>query len=168
LKALFCHYVFDDQKATFERLIQELMALGAFVNTDTCIDMVTGKKAIDGRYFHLSFDDGFRNVATNAIPILRKYDVPAIVFVPTSFVGANGDRSTQYCTKIAHYRAPIEMVGWEDLKTIVSLGFEVGSHTKSHARLSAISTDPGFLRDEIAGSKRQIETELGVECKYIA
>ncbi len=168
LKALFCHYVFDDQRAAFETMIQALTQLGTFVNTNTCIDMVTGKQEIDGRYFHLSFDDGFRNVATNAVPILSKYNIPAIVFVPTAFVGGNWSTSRQLCMKRARYKAPIETVRWSDLERMVSLGFEVGSHTKSHARFSAISADPALLLDEIAGSKQQIEQELGVECKYIA
>jgi len=47
------------------------------------------------------------------------------------------------------------------------LGFEVGSHTQSHARLADVS-DPARLELEITGSKRAIEKELGTECRYFA
>ena len=37
----------------------------------------------------LTFDDGFRNVATTAFPILERRQVPATVFLVTSLVGTN-------------------------------------------------------------------------------
>jgi peptidoglycan/xylan/chitin deacetylase (PgdA/CDA1 family) len=130
--------------------------------------MLSGEREIDGRYFHLSFDDGFRNVFTNAVPILKRQQVPAITFVPTSLVEADWERTRRYCLETTLYQGVIEMIRWEDLRAMVAAGFEVGSHTKTHARLSAISPDSRLLGGELLGSKEEIETRLGVECKYIA
>lgn len=168
LTSMYCHYVFDDQIPEFEALVVELMKIGTFVNTDVCVDMLKGARPIDGRYFHLSFDDGFRNVANNAIPVLKKYAIPAIVFVPTSFVGADVKTTRKYCLEIAQYNTTIEMLRWQDLEKLLLLGFEIGSHTKTHARFSAISGDLDFMYEEIAGSKQEIEEKLGIECKYIS
>jgi peptidoglycan/xylan/chitin deacetylase (PgdA/CDA1 family) len=168
LNCLYCHYVFDDQRERFEELITDLKHLGSFVDTATCIDMLEGRADIDGRYFHLSFDDGFRNVHTNALPILAEHSVPAIVFVPTGLVGADWHQTRRYCLETAMYRGVIEMATWKDLKEAQAHGFEVGSHTRSHKRFTDMSDMPNVLRDEIAGSKRDIEEHLQTECKYIS
>ena len=168
LRPLYCHYVFDDQRERFERLIVELQRLGTFVDTDQCLDMLEGKRPIDGRYFHLSFDDGFRNHFTNAMPILRRHRVPALVLVPTSLVGADWGTARTYCQETMHYSGVIEMIRWGDLAEMLAAGFEVGSHTRTHPRLAATSAQPAVLKDELLGSKREIEDRLGRECKYLA
>jgi hypothetical protein len=168
LRALYCHYVFDDQLNDFERIIRGLLQIGTFVNTATCVAMLEGRQQIDGRYFHLSFDDGFRNVFTNAAPILSALGVPAIVFVPTAIIDADREATRLYCLETTRYSAVIEMMRWDDLRQMVSSGFEVGSHTRTHARLSTISNDPGRLEYELAGSRHDIERALGRPCRYIA
>lgn len=157
LRAVFCHHVFDDQKEQFEVLIRELKSLGTFVDTDTCVAMLKGNRVIDSQYFHLSFDDGFRNAFQNAVPVLKDLGVPAIFFVPTGFVG----------TATNFEGALVEKVNWDELRTMISWGFEVGSHTRNHARLSDVSRRD-MLEPEIYGSKADLEDQLGVECKYMA
>ena len=39
--------------------------------------------------FILTFDDGYRDILTNALPILEKYDVPCLLFITTAFI--NGE-----------------------------------------------------------------------------
>ena len=168
LRCLYCHYVFDDQREEFELSITELMKVGEFVDTDTCIQMLQGKQEIDKRYYHLSFDDGFRNNFTNALPILRKHKVPAIFFVPSSLIEANWTDTEKYCSKTTRYGSVIEMLRWNDLREIVSQGYEIGSHTKTHARFSAISRNKLLMEDEILGSKKELEANLDYECKYIS
>ncbi len=168
LRCIFCHYVFDDQIALFERKIRYLKGLGSFVDTATCLDMIEGKRPIDGRYFHLSFDDGFKNIVKNAAPVLKKYDVPALFFVPTSFIDSSYAKVSDYCIRIAQYKNPIEMCSWDDLKSAMDMGITIGSHTRTHARFSDISRDPVRLLDEVAGSKADVEQHLGIECATIS
>jgi peptidoglycan/xylan/chitin deacetylase (PgdA/CDA1 family) len=160
--------VFDDQRSDFERLILKLKKTGQFIDTGTCIQMLQGEKEIDRRYYHLSFDDGFRNIFTNALPILRKHEVPAILFVPSSLIESSWDKTQTYCLETTRYNSVIEMLRWDDLKEIVSLGYEIGSHTRTHARFSEISHNAALLEDELFGSKKELETNLGEECKYIS
>ena len=168
LRCLYCHNVFDDQTALFERLICRLKETGQFIDTDTCLQMLQGEREIDRRYYHLSFDDGFRNNFTNALPVLRKHEVPAIIFVPSSLIEASWEQTKTYCLETTRYNSVIEMLSWDELKEIVSLGYEIGSHTKNHARFSEISHDTALLEEEIAGSKEVLEAQLGNECKYIS
>jgi peptidoglycan/xylan/chitin deacetylase (PgdA/CDA1 family) len=168
VRCLYCHYVFDDQRTDFERIIVRLKDLGTFVGTEQLLAMLVGERPVDGRYFHLSFDDGFRNNFTNALPILRKHGVPAIFFVPSGLIGADWDRTRTYCLDVTHYRSVIETLRWDDLKVMLDAGYEVGSHTRTHARFSAMSSDHARLEDEILGSKQDLETALGYRCRYIS
>lgn len=168
VRCLYCHYVFDDQVADFENLIVRIKALGTFVDTDTVLEMLAGHRMVDGRFFHLSFDDGFRNTFTNALPILRRHAVPAIFFVPSNLVGANWDRTRSYCLDITHYRAVIELLQWDDLKAMLDLGYEIGSHTRTHVRFSDMSQQQNRLQDEILGSKEELESNLRYRCRYIS
>lgn len=168
LRCLYCHYVFDDQLEVFENLIIYLKKMGTFINTDRCLKMLQGKDDIDGRYFHLSFDDGFMNNFINAMPILRRHNVPAIFFVPSSLVGASYEVAEHYCLRTTSYIGVIEIMGWREVKELLKEGFEVGSHTKTHVRFSAISSSKQLMETEILGSKYELEDQLGVECKYIS
>jgi peptidoglycan/xylan/chitin deacetylase (PgdA/CDA1 family) len=168
LRCLYCHYVFDDQARRFEQLITQLSRIGRFVDTPTCVSILEGRRPLDGKYFHLSFDDGFRNLFTNALPILRRHEIPAAFFVPSSLIGADWEVTKDYCQNKVHQRGVVETLKWKDLAEIASAGYEVGSHTRTHARFSAISRNPAALEDEIAASKRDIERALGIECRYIS
>jgi peptidoglycan/xylan/chitin deacetylase (PgdA/CDA1 family) len=168
LRCLYCHYVFDDQVERFERLIVSLKRAATFIDTPTLLAMLEGRQPLDGRYFHLSFDDGFRNHLTNALPILRKHGVPAVFFVPSSLVGADWEATESYCRHKVHHRRAVELLNWDDASRIRDAGYEIGSHTRTHARLAGISHSPAQLEDEIAGSKAEIEQRLGIECRSIS
>jgi peptidoglycan/xylan/chitin deacetylase (PgdA/CDA1 family) len=167
LRCLFCHYVFDDQRESFARIIRALQTVGRFVTTEECIAMMRGERRIVGRCFHLSLDDGFLNNATNAAPVLRDLGVHATLFVPSAMVGADDATVRAYCRRIG-YPAPIRLMSWDDAARLAADGFEIGSHTRTHARFSDISSDPTRLEDEIAGSKREIEARLGLPCRTIS
>ena len=168
LRCLYCHYVFDDQKERFSRLMDELCGLGQFVDTQRCLEMIQGKQPIDGCYFHLSFDDGFRNVITNALPALEERGVPAVVFVPTARINSDYREAVDFSVKDIGYKKSIEMARWEDLRSMNSALFEVGSHTRNHLRLSNISHDAKRLREEILGSKSDVEMHVGRECRFFS
>ncbi|MDA8744928.1 polysaccharide deacetylase family protein [Rubripirellula amarantea] len=168
LRCLACHHVFDDQRTEFLRLIQMLKHRGQFIDTETCLAMAEGNNKIDGRYFHLSFDDGYRNVIRNALPILCDEQVPMIMFAPTHWIGSDWDNAAHFSLEIAEYRDVLEMATWDDLRQMITNGFDVGSHTKTHVRLASLSNEPESLDDELRGSKAEIETQLGRPCTTIA
>ena len=167
LRCLYCHYVFPDQRERFVKILRGLKRQGTFVDTDTCVDMLSGRRRIDGKYFHLSFDDGFRNIFAVAAPVLRDLNLPAITFIPTSLVGADWEATHRYCTQTTRYGGVIELLSWDEIRKMSSWGMEIGSHTRSHMRLADLSTKDSRL-NEIDGSKADIEKHLDVECKYIS
>ncbi len=156
LRGLYFHSVYDWDRPHFERIIAKLSRLGSFIDTQSLLGILDGHTNLDSKRFHLSFDDGYRNLYRNALPVLRELKIPALVFVVTGMVGQD----------------PLEgpdqrLMSWEELRTIQSWGFEVGSHTKTHAKLSGVSR-PQDLDRELRDSKREIEQRLGTECRYIA
>ena len=98
----------------------------------------------------LTFDDGFENVYENALPILRKHDMTATVFAVAGSIGQ---------------RAAWDVFGWrhhmtgEQLRSIVAAGFEVGSHTLTHADLTFL--DNKDLQSELTESKNILEQTIG-------
>lgn len=43
------------------------------------------------RFASFTFDDGFRDVRDHALPVMRRYDAPSMLFVATSFADGTGD-----------------------------------------------------------------------------
>jgi peptidoglycan/xylan/chitin deacetylase (PgdA/CDA1 family) len=57
-------------------------------------------------------------------------------------------------------------LSWEELRGLLDLGWEVGSHTCSHPYLPDL--DDVALAQELRASKARIEAELGGECASLA
>lgn len=73
-------YYHDLTNETFEREIKWLIKHKyRFINTPTLIKILKNEKHLDGRFCHISFDDGRRN-NLQLIPILEKYNVPLTIF----------------------------------------------------------------------------------------
>jgi len=59
-----------------------------FVSLSEAVEMLDGRKPIQPYSIVLTFDDGYRNNFTHALPILRRYSAPATFFVATDFAGS--------------------------------------------------------------------------------
>lgn len=114
----------------------------------------------DDRRVAVTFDDGLRSVYTDALPVLREFDVPATVFVNPAFVG---DRNRELLLDRHGLDDDDEIVLTDDqlLELVESPLVRIGNHTRTHARLSGIDDDDE-LRDEIVRSKEILEDEYGV------
>lgn len=71
----------------------------------------------------LNFDDGYRGVYTNALPIMERYNIQGVVFAITYFLDNERHMSL------------------EQLKTLREKGWEIGSHTVHHYDLQQLSED---------------------------
>lgn len=76
--------------ASLEQFLQERSGWRALSASDFVVDGGLARPTA-GPAFVLTFDDGYRDNLTSALPILERYDVPAMVFVTTGFV----DRSVE-------------------------------------------------------------------------
>ncbi len=115
----------------------------------------------------ITFDDAFASVRDYAAPILSALGVPATVFAPTMYL-ATGSLTWP---GIEHWKdAPpayeLNAMSWEDLGGLKELGWEIGSHTRSHPHLTQLDDDT--LNDELEGSRSDCARELGCSCQTIA
>ena len=121
-----------------------------------------------GKLLAVTFDDAFRSVLQLALPILDQLGIRGTVFVPTAFAGGDGALSWP---GIDHWLdgpfAPeLAAMSWEQLRTLGSHGWEVGSHTVSHPRLTELGD--AALAAELGDSRRACEAATGAPCASIA
>ncbi len=132
----------------------------------TFLDAITNLGS--GRTVVVTFDDAYRTVAEHALPILRKLGLPGTVFVPTRF--AEGERLASWPGVDMYTEGPhaqeLEVMNWEELRSLVALGWEIGSHTCSHPMLTRLDDDD--LTRELAESRRECERRLGIRCHSLA
>lgn len=116
----------------------------------------------------VTFDDAYRSVIELAFPILKQLGLPGTVFVPTDWAGAE---KPMVWPGIDHwvggpYESELTPMSWSELDRLASEGWEVGSHTRSHPRLTELSD--GELYTELAGSRQVCEQHLGRTCETVA
>ncbi len=161
----YYHHVFDDERRDFARQLDFMADNGDFVGLDDAVAMLDSGDPIDGRYFCVTFDDGFKNWITNAVPILSEKGATATFFVVTGYVGASVERDRELLR--GFYAAGdrlMEFLDWDDCRRMIAAGFGVGSHTASHAQLAAL--DEAKVEAELTQSKRKIESETGRPCRH--
>jgi peptidoglycan/xylan/chitin deacetylase (PgdA/CDA1 family) len=108
----------------------------------------------------ITFDDGFLDNYTNALPILERYEYPATVFVTVGFIGNehNGAKRKTFMGK--------EMLTWPKIVEMQQRRITFGAHTVNHPRLPEIPSSEAEA--EIESSKHLIEERLGAEIDYFA
>jgi peptidoglycan/xylan/chitin deacetylase (PgdA/CDA1 family) len=116
----------------------------------------------------VTFDDGFRSVATLAFPILRHHGIPATVFVPTDHVGTGEPMAWPGIDQWlgGPHEPELLPMTWTELALLAEAGWEVGSHTRSHPHLTRL--DDAGLQDELQRSRETCERQLSRPCVTLA
>lgn len=115
----------------------------------------------------VTFDDGYRSIREHALPVLSRLGIPGTLFVPTALMGAGRMASWPGVDGWLHsQRSELELLDWEDLAGLLESGWEIGSHSRTHCRLS--DAGDADLAAELAGSREDLQERLGIPDPSIA
>lgn len=134
----------------------------ALINLDDIDAILSGKKTMQMDSIAVTFDDGFEDFYHNAFPVLKKFNIPATLFMVSERVGQSNDWMHQRGSPKRN------MLSTEQLTDISNAGVLIGSHTCTHPKLNEISPDEKRLHDEIFNSKQQLEEQLGKAVDHFA
>jgi peptidoglycan/xylan/chitin deacetylase (PgdA/CDA1 family) len=145
--------------ARFRSLCRMLEQSFRVVTLAEIFRLVRAEAPLPPRTLAITFDDCYRdNLA--AARLLADRGLPATFFLPTAYVGTDlvfpWDRGLP----------PLPNLTWEDVSEMRRLGFEIGSHTVTHADLGAVSAE--HARREIVESKAVLEDRLGTRVRWFA
>jgi peptidoglycan/xylan/chitin deacetylase (PgdA/CDA1 family) len=121
-----------------------------------------------GRTVAVTFDDAYQSVLELGLPILGHLGWPGTMFAPTDFIGSPEPMcwpGIEQWLGGPHERELLPM-SWGDLAELAGLGWEVGSHTCSHPRLTRL--DDAALARELADSRARCEDMLRLPCPTLA
>lgn len=140
--------------ALFRRQVLHLRQAGyraiSFAEAARVLDAGLSKGA---RLVCITFDDAYRSVLANAVPVLQEAGFVATIFVPTAHVGG----ANRWDTAAPPRDWPI--LSWDELGALARSGHEIGSHSRTHPHLPTL--DDASLVEEVARSRRELEDRLG-------
>lgn len=102
-----------------------------------------------GKVVGITFDDGYLNNLTNALPILKRHGFSSTCYVVSQLLG----KTNVWDQDLGIVQS--SLMDASQLRQWLNGGQEVGAHTRHHARLTQI--DHGRCHDEIAQCKTELE-----------
>ncbi len=99
----------------------------------------------------LTFDDGYEDFHSQALPVLTRFGFTATVFTTTGWIQDAGRPPT--------VPRPGRMLSWSQVVEVADSGIEVAAHSHQHPKLDQIPPDQ--LREELTVSRAQLEDKLG-------
>ena len=106
-----------------------------------------------GKVVGITFDDGYLNNLTNALPVLQKHGFTSTCYVVDGLLGQTNVWDEQIGIAQTPLMTAEQLLQWQ------SGGQEVGAHTQRHVDLT--QTDAVNAQREIADSKSTLEQMLG-------
>ena len=143
--------VFDEQMA----LLRELGYRP--VDLDAVLAHYLERKSLPPGAVLITFDDGYRDNLRNAVPVLRKYGYPAVLFVPLGYVSES--LPLPHEEPLAGRGVLNRTVDWDEVFELERNGVRVESHGIGHRPLADLEVDEAAR--EIMISKLRLEDRLG-------
>ncbi len=148
--------IYSIEPALFEQHMQRIKDSGVpVISMQDFLAWRRGEKNLAPKNIIITLDDGYVSGVDVGVPILKKYGFTATFFVYTAFINSGG-----------------KSISWAQLAELRDAGFEIASHTVSHLdlrRKPAKAPDyEAWLENEIAGSKKILEEQLGIKVATIA
>ena len=144
----------------FARQMDHLVEAYSPVTLELLLAGMRGDAPLPKQAVHVTFDDGFVGVLEHAAPVLAERAIPATLFAVAGRLGQSND----WMARRGFPERPL--LDLAQMRELEAMGFVIGSHTQSHARLTEIG--PEQVSDEVAASKHALEDALGKEVRHFA
>ncbi len=125
------------------------------VTTAELVESVKQHKRPPSSTVAIHFDDCYRDVYTNAAPLLAGSRMPACVFVSSGFINT----SRVFPHDAGKTPFFLENLKSPELLGLVAAGFEIGAHTVNHVDLGHVRSDVALM--ELSQSKTDLQEILG-------
>jgi peptidoglycan/xylan/chitin deacetylase (PgdA/CDA1 family) len=112
---------------------------------------ITAPESLPERAALLTFDDGYLSIRTVALPWLLRFGYPAVLFVPTDYIGGSNGFD-------AGCEPEEPICDWDDLRELQRSGVSIQSHGASHRSFSKLGLPE--QEEELARSKTILEAGL--------
>lgn len=148
------NWEFTVSPENFEKQIRYLKKKGyMFWDSQELGEFLGGQRKSTRRAVVITFDDGYRDFLTGALPVLKKYNVPALLFIHTN-------RSSD------ELRNTLPLLTWDDIVQASKEGVEIGSHSSAHPNVKLLSAEELNIDTETA--EKEIQNNIGVMPKTYA
>lgn len=130
-------------KETFEKQMKGLKKFGYhFISYEDLKEYNEGNKKLYKKSCLVTFDDGYKGVYENALPVAKEYNIPITIFVITDKMEETG------------------IISWEEAKEMQDTGLvTIASHSKNHTEFSKLSAIEA--KENVNDSYSKIEENLG-------
>jgi peptidoglycan/xylan/chitin deacetylase (PgdA/CDA1 family) len=150
----------------FERQLDFLAAKGYRSGTRSDLDALAAGRGLGGRHAFLTFDDGFLDTYTVARPLLAARGFTGFVFVLPRHLDVGAPRAwPEVAGEVRRHPQTMRSLTWEMAAELAGEGWEVGSHTLSHPRLTELGD--AELAAELGESRQIVAARLG-RCDTLA
>lgn len=150
----------------FSRQMAWLAKSGAVISYDDAIQALTEGVLEAKLKYVLTFDDAYEDFYTLAWPVLKKYGLPATLFVPTRFIDEPDQipLAERWIPKAGNKMKPMT---WDQLREVAADPLiTIGLHTHSHPNLLKLSDED--IAKEITLSSDRLSAELGFSPVHFA
>jgi peptidoglycan/xylan/chitin deacetylase (PgdA/CDA1 family) len=143
------------------------------LNEDQVLHFTRGSLRMDRPGIVISFDDGLRDNATVAAPILDEFGMQGWFMVPGGFLGqGEPDQYFRRCIRSqpnAEHPAgiPAAAMTWNDLRALIARGHVVGCHTWSHCALGPDASTE-LIDEEVIHARQRMEDLLNARVRTFA
>ena len=128
--------------------------------------MAEGSGRSEGRLVFLTFDDGYLDNFTRALPLLREHGFGALVFLLPPCVDDGGAFGwPEVADERRAYPDVMRSLDWGMVEAMAEDGIEFGAHTLTHPHLPDLSDDE--LAHQLGDSRQRIADRLGA-CVSVA
>jgi peptidoglycan/xylan/chitin deacetylase (PgdA/CDA1 family) len=126
---------------------------------DLAMALADGTRPLPPKPVVLTFDDGFADFHSTALPLLRRYGFTATVFVTTGWICDAAQQD-------AAGPRPGRMLSWSQIAEAAAAGVEIAAHSHAHPELDQLAA--GRLHRELDRSKALLEDRLAAAVPGLA